>query len=113
VLCRGKVIMNFGPGARTFLAALSLKTGNVLWKHDESGGVDATDKRMVGSWSTPIVAKVGGKDQILCSMPTRAIACAPQTGSLLWFCRGLAGEKVDLVYASPVVTREIGIAFTG
>src|SRR6266699_2892145 len=50
-----------------------LKSGGLLWKQDEPGGLDATDKRMVGSWSTPIVIK----DQILCSMPTRVLACDP------------------------------------
>jgi outer membrane protein assembly factor BamB len=113
ILHRGKVILNFGPGSRTFLAALDLKTGDLIWKRDEPGGLDATDKRMVGSWSTPIVTKVDGNDQILCSMPTRVIACDQETGSLLWSCEGLANEKVDLVYASPVVYRGIGVAFTG
>ena len=109
----GKVILNFGPGSRTFLAAIALKDGELLWKYDEPGGLDATDKRMVGSWSTPIVIKVDGKDQILCGMPTRVIACDPETGSLLWWCGGLATEKVDMVYPSPVISSEVGVAFTG
>jgi len=113
ILYQGQVILNFGPGSRTFLAALDLKTGELLWKHNEPGGLDTTDKRMVGSWSTPIVIKVGGQDQILSSMPTRVIACDPATGSLLWFCGGLTNEKADLVYASPLVSGGIGVAFTG
>src|SRR5262249_37580483 len=113
ILHDGKVILNFGPGSRTFLAALELKSGDLLWKHDEPGGFDATDKRMVGSWSTPIVVKVDGRDQILCSMPTRVIACDPITGALLWSCGGLSNEKADLVYASPVVSGGVGVAFTG
>ena len=113
ILHRGNIILNFGPGTRTFLAALDLKTGKLLWKRDEPGGLDATDKRMVGSWSTPVIITVEGKDQILCSMPTRVIACDPDTGALLWSCAGLANEKVDLVYASPLVSDGIGVAFTG
>jgi outer membrane protein assembly factor BamB len=113
IVHRGKVLLNFGPGSRTFLTALDLKSGRVLWKFEEPGGLDATDKRMVGSWTTPIVARVKGKDQVLCSMPTRVIACEPTTGALLWSCGGLGGEKVDLVYASPVVSDGIGVAFTG
>lgn len=113
IIHRGRVIMNFGPGARTCLVALDLKHGKVLWRQEEPGGLDATDKRMVGSWSTPVVAKVGGRDQILCSMPTRLIACEPASGELLWFCRGLEGEKVDLVYASPLISDNVGVAFTG
>ena len=68
---------------------------------------------MVGSWSTPIVIQADGKDQILWSMPTRVIACEPETGSLLWWCGGLATEKVAMVDASPVVSGEVGVAFTG
>lgn len=113
ILYRGKVILNFGPGSRTFLVSLDLKTGEVLWKHTEPGGLDATDKRMTGSWTTPIIARVDGKDQIICSMATRVIACDPENGSLLWSCAGLASDKVELVYAAPVVSRGIGVAFTG
>lgn len=113
ILHRGKVLLNFGPGSRTFLAALDLGTGELLWKQDEPGGLDATDKKMIGSWSTPIVVQVDGKEQVLCSMPTRVIACDPETGSLLWACAGLGDEKADLVYASPLVADGIGVAFTG
>jgi outer membrane protein assembly factor BamB len=61
----------------------------------------------------PVIIRVDGNDQLLCSMPKRVIACDPETGSVLWTCTGLAHEKVDLVYASPVVSGGIGVAFTG
>ena len=113
ILHRGQVILNFGPGSRTFLVALDRRSGRVLWKHDEPGGLDTTDKRMVGSWSTPIVVHVDGHEQILCSMPTRVMAFTPETGAVAWSCDGLGDEKADLVYASPLVAGHIGIAFTG
>lgn len=109
----GKVLLNFGPGSRTFLAALDLKNGELLWKTEEPGGLDATDKKMVGSWTTPIVTQVNGRDQIVCSMATRVIGCDPKNGELLWFCEGLATEKVALVYAAPLVANGICVAFTG
>jgi len=59
------------------------------------------------------VAKVGGKDQILCSMLTQVVACDPKTGDRLWFLDGLSEEKVALIYPSPVVSGEIGVAFSG
>src|SRR5258707_14359968 len=34
-------------------------------------------------------------------------------GTVLWSCGGLQNEKVDLVYASPVISGGIGVAFTG
>ena len=113
ILHRGKVILNFGPGDRAFLAALDLKTGKLLWKYNEPGGPSTVLKGNIGTWCTPIVARVGGKDQILCSMLTQVVACDPETGARLWFCEGLAEEKADLIYPSPLVCGEIGVAFTG
>lgn len=113
IIHRGKVILNFGPGARTFLAALDLKTGEIRWKHDEPGGLSETSQRMVGSWSTPIVATVGGKEQILCSMPTRVIACDPESGQVIWNCDGLGTGNPDMVIPDPVIDGDIAVAFTG
>src|SRR4030095_4156957 len=70
-------------------------------------------KRMVGSWSTPLIIEVEGSPRILWSMATRWIACDPQTGSLLWFCEGLGTEKVDMVSPTPVVSEGIGVAASG
>src|SRR6185503_16591154 len=108
---RGKIILNFGPGDRAFLAALDLKTGELLRKFDEPGGAKTLLKGNWGSWCTPIVAKVGGKGQILCSMLTLVVACDPKTGARLWLCEGLGEALADLVYLSPVVCGEIGVAF--
>jgi outer membrane protein assembly factor BamB len=113
IIHRGKVFLNFGPGPRTFLAALDLKTGALLWKVDEPGGVGPDDKRLVGSWSTPIVIHADGKDQILCAMPTRVIACDPDRGTILWTCSGLSAEQGDMVFPSPVIAGDIGVAITG
>ena len=113
ILHRGKVILNFGPGERAFLAALDLKTGKLLWKYDEPGGPKTLLKGNWGTWCTPIVAKVGGNDQILCTMLTQLVACDPKTGARLWFLGGFVDEKVALIYPSPVVSGEIGVAFTG
>ncbi len=46
-------------------------------------------------------------------MLTHVVACDPKTGARLWFVEGLAEEKVVLIYASPVVSAGIGVAFTG
>jgi outer membrane protein assembly factor BamB len=113
ILYRGKIILNFGPGDRAFLTALDLKTGKLLWKYDEPGGPKTLLKGNWGSWCTPIVAQVGGNDQILCTMQTQVVACDPETGAKLWFIDGMADEKVALIYPSPVVSGDIGVAFTG
>src|SRR5207249_775873 len=69
ILHRGKVLLHVGPGVRTFLAAVDLQTGKVLWKTDEPGGNDTRQPKIIGSFGTPVVARVGGKDQVLFHMP--------------------------------------------
>jgi outer membrane protein assembly factor BamB len=94
-----RVILNCGPGDRTFLAALDKKTGEVLWKAEEAGG---KSKEWVGSWSTPLV--VDGK--VLVAWPSAVKAHDPKTGKVLWTCSGMG----KLVYADVTVGNGIGIA---
>jgi len=113
VIHEGRVFLNAGPGKRQFVVALDLKTGKVVWKNDEPGGNDDRQPRMVGSWSTPIIAHIDGKDQLICSMPTRTVSYAPESGKLLWEVGGLEGPNGDLVYTSPVLGKQIGVAMAG
>ena len=104
------VILNCGPGDRTFVLALNKRTGEVLWQTDEPGG--AFDKspqtgNWLGSWSTPTVTKIDGKDVILVPMPGRVNGYDPASGKIVWTCRGtgplaytdvmIAGEGADKV----------------
>ena len=52
------------------------------------------------------------KDETVWLTQKALVACDPKTGASLWFFEGLAEEKVDLIYASPVVSDGIGVAFT-
>src|SRR5262245_17013170 len=59
-----------GPGERQFLLAVNKKTGAKVWETPEPGGdAGITSKKFLGSWSTPLVAKVGGQDQLLFAVP--------------------------------------------
>ncbi|MCH8840834.1 MAG: PQQ-binding-like beta-propeller repeat protein, partial [Planctomycetes bacterium] len=113
VIHDGKVFLNFGPGKRQFLVALGLKDGKEIWTFDEPGGNDTRAGRMAGSWSTPNIVKVDGKDQLLCSMPTRVVALNPADGKLIWEIKGLNGPNGDLLYTSLVFNGNIGIAMAG
>ncbi len=113
VIHEGRVFLNFGPGKEQFLVAVSLETGDVLWRYDEPGGNDDRQGRMAGSWSTPVIADVGGSEQIICSMPTRVVAVSPDAGSLVWSCDGIRGKNGDLVYTSPLIGKGFGIAMGG
>lgn len=97
-----RVLLNCGPGARSFLVALSKKDGTTLWQQDESGG---DDKKMIGSWATPFVARIGGSDQVIVGFPSHVNGYDPKTGKILWTCQGLS----RLVYADVVTVDGVGI----
>ena len=113
ILHDGKVLLNFGPGKQTFMVAVSLEDGSIAWKTDEPGGNDDRKGRMIGSWSTPMIVKVGDEDQIVCSMPKRVVAYSPADGSILWTVDGLPSDRGDLVYTSVITSGDFGVAMGG
>jgi len=58
-----------------FLTAVSLQTGEPVWR---------TERPNSTSFSSPIVAKVAGRDQLLISGQSTVTSYAPATGELLW-----------------------------
>jgi outer membrane protein assembly factor BamB len=104
-----------GPGERQFLIALDKKKGNEVWRHEEQGGQsglgkDGAKAAWVGSWSTPVIAKIGDHEELILSVPKKVKAFDPKTGKELWSCDGLT----DLVYTSTVVSPDgVVIAMSG
>jgi outer membrane protein assembly factor BamB len=123
----GLCFLNFGPGATSYLLAVDKKTGKTLWKKDEDTGygktppVDASaasateppkkagNPTYIGSWSTPTIMKVEGKDELLMSWPRRLAAYDPQTGDEIWHSLGLN----PLVYTSPIGADGIVVTMGG
>jgi outer membrane protein assembly factor BamB len=108
------ILLNCGPGERTFVTAIDRRTGEARWQVDEAGGDEGQDQpgqkpKWIGSWSTPVVTKVDGRDQVLVSLPHHVQAYDPSDGKILWSCDGLG----DLVYTSVLVTDGIGVAMSG
>ena len=98
----GRVILKCGPGKRVFVTAIDVVAGETLWETDEPyTGEKSPDD--VGSWSTPVLAKVGGNWQIICAQATRVTGYDPERGDLLWWCDGLSGSRTDWVCSSPIV----------
>jgi outer membrane protein assembly factor BamB len=98
-----RVVLNCGPGERSFLISLDKKTGKTAWQADEAGG---SNSKWIGSWSTPLVVKAEGKEQLLVGLPDHVKAFDPESGKVLWACEGLG----KLVYADVVVADGIGVA---
>ena len=113
IIHQGRVVLNFGPGERTFMTAVDLKTGHILWQTKEPGGFSTRQPKIVGSFSTPVVVAIDDRDQIVCSMPTRVVAYDPESGEIIWTCAGLPNPSTNLVYTSPLIADGMGVAMTG
>src|SRR5262249_38694611 len=93
-----------------------LATGETIWEKEEAfkgTGEKNEDGQFMGSWSTPFVCKVDGKDQVLCAMPTRLVAYSPEDGKILWWCDGLRLKSGALAYSSPILVGDLVLAFCG
>lgn len=112
VIYKDLVILNFGPNEKTFLLAMHKADGKDAWKVDEAG---RKEEVYFGSWSTPVIAEVKGRTELIMSWPGVVKSYNPDNGSLLWSCKGLEKDKADdrLTYTSPIVTPELIVSSAG
>jgi outer membrane protein assembly factor BamB len=103
ILFKDLLLVFHGPGTPTFLIALDKHTGKTVWQKQET----AINSNLFGSWSTPVVLRLEGHDELILPLPGERIggdgevkAYDPATGKERWRCRGLGNE----IYASPVVS---------
>jgi outer membrane protein assembly factor BamB len=74
-----------GPGDRQFLLAVNKKTGEKVWQVDDlNGDSGLTSGKFIGSWCSPLVARVGEQDQLIFSTPGKLTGYDPLTGQVLW-----------------------------
>ena len=111
VIWKDRVFLNFGPGDPTFLIAMNLEDGKDIWKKDIPGGKSGQKKEdgWIGSWSTPILATIDGRTELIVSWPEKVCSYDPTTGEEHWSCGGLT----KLVYTSPLVSSEYVVAMSG
>jgi outer membrane protein assembly factor BamB len=117
VIHGGLCFINFGPGERSFLTALDVKTGRTAWQIDipqshsarRLDGFAGRTNGYVGSWSTPIVISAQGREELIITVPEQVRALDPKTGKDLWFCSGLN----PLVYTSPIYGDGVVVAMGG
>jgi len=95
---------------RNYLLAVNKKTGETVWEADQTSG----------SWSTPLITKVGGQDQLLLPY-SKDVKDAPedrtgflygfdpQTGKELWRCQGLN----SYCYTSPLYADGVAVMMAG
>src|ERR1043166_7002643 len=108
-------ILWVGPNAgtkpvRNYLLAVNKKTGKTEWETDEK----------MGSWGTPVLVKVDGKDQLLLGMSNdvkdrpdsesgHLKGYDPKTGKELWACQGMN----SYVYTSALYGNGIAVGMCG
>lgn len=70
-----KIIVVADYDGRPFLTARDLKTGKSVWR---------VERPVTISFSSPIVARTSGRDQLLLSGAERVMSYNPENGKLLW-----------------------------
>lgn len=97
-LDEGLVVINWDHQEQSFVAALDVRSGKVVWKKN---------RPEVTSWSSPIIVKVDGRKQVIVPGSGRTRGYDLKTGEVIWECAGLSQNVV----ASPVF--EDGIVYVG
>ncbi len=85
VIYKHLLIIHRGPGEPTHIIALDKRTGQTVWDTPEVGKND----KLYGSWSTPVIYRVGDRDEFALSMPGELKGYDALTGKPLWRCAGL------------------------
>lgn len=77
-LYRDLLIVNCdGNGGEAFVAALDTRTGKIRWKTERRQPADQ-------AYSTPLVIRVGDRDEVISVGAYRAVAYDPATGREIW-----------------------------
>ncbi len=102
VLYGDLAILWCGPNeqkGRNFLLAVDKKTGKTIWEKDQP----------TGSWNTPVILKIDGKDQMLLALGQTLKSFDPKTGDELWSCGGMT----SYCYAAPLYANGIAVGMSG
>jgi len=118
VLHKNLCILQVSPGPRSYLLAVDKRTGKEAWRVELPPGEASKDRTdsfagrehaEVGSWSTPIIVHIDGRDELILTLPGMVRAFAPETGKEIWRCGGLS----PIIYPSAVYGEETVVAVSG
>lgn len=84
VLAGDKLILTFDGFDVQYLVALDKNTGKVAWKKDRNFHPESMNGDGKKGFSTPLVIKVGGKEQLVSPSAGATAAYDPKTGDEIW-----------------------------
>jgi outer membrane protein assembly factor BamB len=106
-------ILNFGPGPRSFIVAVNKKTGREAWRFEVPSPATlegpGSQQGYTGTWSTPLLASIGGRELVVAALPGAVYALDPGNGREVWHCNGLN----PLAYSEPVLVDDVIIGIGG
>lgn len=83
VLVGDTVVQNCDADVDAYLIALDKRTGSEVWK---------TKRRDHRGWSTPVIVKVAGRDELVLNGHEGVQGYDPKSGRELWFCKSFIGR---------------------
>lgn len=115
VLFENLVILTFDGADQQYLVALDKQTGETVWKTPRSAewndqdvpGQMAKDGDLRKAHSTPLIASVGGKPQLLSAGAKAVYGYDPRTGKEIWRVRHLDYSVAPV----PLYDPALGLAF--
>jgi outer membrane protein assembly factor BamB len=73
------------------------------------GGRGGGGGNLGGSWSTPIIVRANGHDELVVAFAFRLAGLDPRSGKQLWFSKGLGGT----IYTTPLLGEGLIVASSG
>jgi outer membrane protein assembly factor BamB len=98
VIVGNLVVQNCDAEKEASLVALDKQTGQTVWRTPR----EAPDR---GGWSTPVLVRAGGREELVLNGAKAVIAYDPATGKPLWSCRSFNGR------GEPTATPGNGLVF--
>jgi outer membrane protein assembly factor BamB len=79
------LIHPFDHEGGSFVIALDKRNGTEVWR---------ANRDEMSAWSTPLIAEVNGKKQVIVSATKKVRAYNPEDGKLIWECAGLGANVI-------------------
>ncbi len=94
------LIHHYDQESGSFMVALDKRNGKEVWR---------VNRDEASSWSTPFIADVKGKKQLVLSATKKTRAYEPLSGKLIWECAGLGSNVIP----HPVQYNDIVLVMSG